>query len=50
MTEYLEKSVRPIADKALLMGYENASKFSAAFKLARGESPLEYRRRYRASI
>ncbi|MDR0628950.1 MAG: AraC family transcriptional regulator [Treponema sp.] len=47
--EYLEKSSRPIADIALLMGYENASKFSAAFKLARGESPLEYRRKCKVS-
>ena len=47
--EYLEKSSRPIADIALLMGYENASKFSAAFKLTRGESPLEYRRKYKVS-
>jgi AraC-like DNA-binding protein len=48
--EYLEKSSRPIADIALSVGYENASKFSAAFRLAKGESPLEYRRRNRASI
>ncbi|MDR2394562.1 MAG: AraC family transcriptional regulator [Treponema sp.] len=47
--EYLEKSARPVADIALLMGYENASKFSSAFKLAKGESPLEYRRKYRGS-
>jgi AraC-like DNA-binding protein len=43
--EYLEKSSHQIADIALRMGYENASKFSAVFKAAKGESPLEYRRR-----
>jgi AraC-like DNA-binding protein len=48
--EYLEKDSRQIADIALSIGYENASKFSAAFKLAKGESPLEYRRRYKASL
>jgi AraC-like DNA-binding protein len=47
--EYLEKSVRPVADIALSIGYENASKFSSAFKLAKGESPLEYRRKCRVS-
>jgi AraC-like DNA-binding protein len=48
--EYLEESSRQVADIALSIGYENASKFSAAFKLAAGESPLEYRRRHRASV
>jgi transcriptional regulator GlxA family with amidase domain len=48
--EYLEESTHPVADIALLIGYENASKFATAFKLAKGESPLEYRRRHRASI
>jgi AraC-like DNA-binding protein len=43
--EYLEKSKHPVVDIALMMGYENASKFSAVFKAAKGESPLEYRRR-----
>jgi transcriptional regulator GlxA family with amidase domain len=47
--EYLEKSRHQIADIALMTGYENASKFAAVFKAAKGESPLEYRRRYRAS-
>jgi transcriptional regulator GlxA family with amidase domain len=47
--EYLEKSGRQIADIALMTGYENASKFAAAFKAVKGESPLEYRRRYKAS-
>jgi AraC-like DNA-binding protein len=47
--KYLEKSHRQIADIATLIGYENASKFSAAFRVAKGESPLEYRRKYRGS-
>ncbi|MDR1301884.1 MAG: AraC family transcriptional regulator [Treponema sp.] len=45
--EYLEKTRHQIADIALLTGYENASKFAAVFKSAKGESPLEYRRRHR---
>ena len=45
--KYLEESNWQIVDIALLIGYENASKFSAAFKAAEGESPLEYRRRNR---
>jgi AraC-like DNA-binding protein len=48
--KYLEEGSCPVADIALSIGYENASKFSAAFKLIKGESPLEYRRRYKASI
>jgi AraC-like DNA-binding protein len=47
--EYLEKSSRQVADIALITGYENASKFAAAFKAVKGESPLEYRSRRRAS-
>ncbi|MDR2054210.1 MAG: AraC family transcriptional regulator [Treponema sp.] len=46
--EYLEKSKHQIADIALMMGYENASKFAAVFKAVKGESPLEYRRKYRS--
>jgi AraC-like DNA-binding protein len=46
--EYLEKSNHQITDIALMMGYENASKFAAVFKTAKGESPLEYRRKYRS--
>jgi AraC-like DNA-binding protein len=45
--EYLEKSNHQIADIALMMGYENASKFAAVFKAVKGESPLEYRRKYK---
>ena len=45
--EYLKKSKRQIADIALMTGYENASKFAAVFKAAKGESTLEYRRKYR---
>jgi AraC-like DNA-binding protein len=46
--EHLEKSNHQIADIALMMGYENASKFAAVFKATKGESPLEYRRKYRS--
>jgi transcriptional regulator GlxA family with amidase domain len=46
--EYLERSGHQIADIALMTGYENASKFSAVFKAVKGESPMEYRRRYKA--
>ena len=46
--EYLEKSNHQITDIALMMGYENASKFAAVFKAVKGERPLEYRRRYRS--
>ncbi|MDR1324906.1 MAG: AraC family transcriptional regulator [Treponema sp.] len=48
--EYLKEGSLPIAEIALSIGYENASKFAAAFKLAKGESPLEYRRKHRASL
>jgi AraC-like DNA-binding protein len=48
--EYLEEGDRPVGDIALLTGYENASKFAAVFKLTKGESPLEYRRRRKASV
>jgi AraC-like DNA-binding protein len=48
--EYLEEGNSPVGDIALLTGYENASKFAAAFKSARGETPLEHRRRHKASI
>jgi AraC-like DNA-binding protein len=47
--EYLKKCGRQIGDIDSLTGYENASKFAAAFKLSKGESPLEYRRRCKAS-
>lgn len=36
-----EKSVLEIAGEC---GYDNASKFSAAFKEIMGEAPLEYRK------
>jgi AraC-like DNA-binding protein len=45
--EYLEKGKDQISDIAIMTGYENASKFAAAFKAVKGESPLEYRRRHR---
>jgi AraC-like DNA-binding protein len=44
--EYLEKGKHQISDIALMIGYENASKFAAVFKTVKGESPLEYRRRH----
>ena len=46
--EYLEKSNYQITDIAFMTGYENASKFAAVFKAAKGENPLEYRRKYRS--
>jgi AraC-like DNA-binding protein len=46
--EYLEKSNHQIADIALMIGYENASKFAAVFKAVKGESPLEYRRKHKS--
>jgi AraC-like DNA-binding protein len=45
--EYLEKSDHQIMDIAFMTGYENASKFAAVFKTVKGESPLEYRRKYK---
>lgn len=41
---------QPVAEIASAVGYENASKFSAAFKSFFGESPLEYRRQSRCGI
>lgn len=41
----LKETRRAVADVAAAAGYENASKFAAAFKAATGENPLEYRRR-----
>lgn len=46
----LSESKRPVAEIAAAVGYENASKFSAAFKSFFGESPLEYRRQSRCGI
>lgn len=46
----LSDSKRPVAEIASAVGYENASKFSAAFKNFFGESPLEYRRQNRCGI
>ncbi len=39
-----------VAEIAAAVGYENASKFSAAFKSFLGETPLEYRRQSRCGI
>ncbi len=38
---------RRIGDIALSLGYENAGKFSAAFKSVMGRTPLEYRNSFR---
>lgn len=46
----LKDSTRTVAEIAASVGYENASKFSAAFKNFFGESPLEYRRQSRCGI
>lgn len=40
----------PVGEIASAVGYENASKFSAAFKSYFGDSPLEYRRQSRCGI
>ncbi|MBF1128262.1 MAG: helix-turn-helix transcriptional regulator, partial [Dialister invisus] len=46
----LRESNQPVAEIAAKVGYENASKFSAAFKSFLGETPLEYRRQSRCEI
>lgn len=46
----LRESNQPVAEIAAKVGYENASKFSAAFKSFLGEAPLEYRRQSRCEI
>lgn len=46
----LRESNQPVAEIAAKVGYENASKFSAAFKRFLGETPLEYRRQSRCGI
>lgn len=46
----LRGSNLPVAEIASAAGYENASKFSAAFKTFFGVSPLEYRRQSRCGI
>ena len=46
----LRDGKQPVAEIASAVGYENASKFSAAFKSFFGESPLEYRRQSRCGI
>lgn len=48
--EALRESNQPVAEIAAKVGYENASKFSAAFKSFLGETPLEYRRQSRCGI
>lgn len=46
----LRESNQSVAEIAAKVGYENASKFSAAFKSFLGETPLEYRRQSRCGI
>ena len=46
----LRESNQPVAEIAAKVGYENASKFSAAFKSFLGKTPLEYRRQSRCEI
>lgn len=48
--DMLTNSVLPIAEIALTVGYENASKFASAFKKFYGISPSEYRRQCRCGI
>jgi AraC-like DNA-binding protein len=62
ISEYLKKARLSAASDALsqtdmsvseisaTVGYENASKFSAVFKAATGEAPLEYRRMKRCGL
>ncbi len=45
--EYLSQTDDSVADIAALVGYENQSKFSSAFKRKYGTAPLEYRLRFR---
>ena len=40
----LAKSTKSVAEIAALVGYDNQSKFSGAFKKKYGMTPLEYRR------
>lgn len=47
--ELLTTTASSITEIALLVGYENASKFSAAFKRSYGESPSSYRQKRRLS-
>ncbi len=46
----LSKTTMSVSDIAAKVGYQNASKFSAAFKKFYGESPLEYRRQCKCGI
>ena len=46
----LREGNQPVSEIAASVGYENASKFSAAFKSFLGETPLEYRRQSRCGI
>ena len=46
----LEKEGMTVAQAAHMVGYENQSKFAAAFKESMGDSPLEYRRKSKEEI
>lgn len=48
--EALRATNRSVSDIAAEIGYENVSKFAAAFKNFTGEAPLEYRRQSRCGI
>ena len=48
--EMLGSSEANIGEIAAACGYENQSKFGAAFKAHTGTSPMEYRRLYRRSV
>lgn len=42
----IDSSKRTITEISGLVGYENASKFSGAFKSVMGQTPMEYRKTY----
>jgi AraC-like DNA-binding protein len=46
----LNETETSISEISAMVGYENASKFSAVFKASTGETPLEYRRRKRCGL
>lgn len=49
-SDMIKNSILPISEIALEVGYENASKFAAAFKKFYGVSPSEYRRQCRCEV
>ena len=44
--QYLDESDRSIAEIAALVGYENQSKFTQAFKKVTGMLPKDYRKKH----